>query len=211
MMRGRLITFEGIDGAGKSTHLETVQAWLKGHGLTVVVTREPGGTPIGEAIRKLLLDRTSDMNPETETLLMFAARREHIARTIVPALERGEWVLCDRFTDATRAYQGGGRGVPMERIERLADWVQQGLEPDLTFLFDVSVATAQERVGNRSPADRFEGEERAFHEKVRLAYRDLAVRYPARIRVVDAGQRPDEVKKSVEKELSRLWKEKIFI
>jgi dTMP kinase len=210
-MHGRFITLEGIDGAGKSTHLKTVQAWLEAHGLEVIVTREPGGTPIGEAVRKLLLDRTSAMDPETETLLMFAARREHIARTIRPALERGAWVLCDRFTDATRAYQGGGRGVPMERIERLADWVQQGLEPDLTFLFDVSVATAQERMGNRSPADRFEGEEGAFHEKVRQVYRDLAVRYPRRIRTVDASQRPDEVKNSVENELSRLWKEKILV
>lgn len=211
MTRGRFITLEGIDGAGKSTHLETVRAWLEAHGIDVVVTREPGGTPIGEAIRKLLLDRTSDMNPETETLLMFAARREHIARTILPALERGHWVLCDRFTDATRAYQGGGRGVPMDRIERLAEWVQQGLEPDLTFLFDISVAAAHERMGNRSPADRFEGEEGAFHEKVRRVYRELAAHNPGRIRTVDAGQGPDEVKKSLENELSRLWKEKIFI
>lgn len=210
-MRGRFITFEGIDGAGKSTHLKTVQAWLEAHGPKVIVTREPGGTPVGEAIRKLLLDRTSDMNAETETLLMFAARREHIARTIQPALERGDWVLCDRFTDATRAYQGGGRGVPMERIERLAEWVQQGLEPDLTFLFDVSVPTARERMGNRSPADRFEGEEGAFHEKVRRVYRELAARYPNRITVIDAGQRSDEVKKSLEDELSRLWKEKTFV
>ena len=210
-MRGRFITLEGIDGAGKSTHLKTVQGWLEAHGLEVVMTREPGGTPIGEAIRKLLLDRTSDMNPETETLLMFAARREHIARTIEPALERGDWVLCDRFTDATRAYQGGGRGVPMERIERLADWVQQGLEPDLTFLFDISVPTARERMGNRSPADRFESEEGAFHEKVRRVYRELAARYPNRITVIDAGQRSEEVKKSLENELSRLWKEKIHV
>lgn len=209
-MHGRFITFEGIDGAGKSTHLSTVQAWLEARGLTVVVTREPGGTPIGEAIRQLLLDRTSSMDAETEVLLMFAARREHIVRTIRPALEQGHWVLCDRFTDATRAYQGGGRGVSMARIEHLAEWVQQGLEPDLTFLFDVSVATAQQRMGGRSPADRFEGEEGAFHERVRAVYRELAVRHPARIRTVDAAGSPAEVKISLEKTLSIYCKDTLY-
>ncbi|MBX9962977.1 MAG: dTMP kinase [Burkholderiales bacterium] len=207
-MRGRFITFEGIDGAGKSTHLRTVQAWLAARGLTVVVTREPGGTPIGEAIRQLLLDRTSRMDAETEVLLMFAARHEHIVRIIRPALEQGQWVLCDRFTDATRAYQGGGRGVSMPRIESLATWVQQGLEPDLTFLFDVSVTTARQRMGERSPADRFEGEEGAFHERVRAVYRELATQNPARIRTVDAGRSPEEVQNSLEKELSSFWKAK---
>jgi dTMP kinase len=208
-MPGRFITFEGIDGAGKSTHLGTARTWLEARGLTVVVTREPGGTPIGEAIRQLLLDRTSRMDAETEVLLMFAARHEHIVRTIRPALEQGHWVLCDRFTDATRAYQGGGRGVPMARIENLAAWVQQGLEPDLTLLFDVSVTTAQQRMGGRSPADRFEGEEAVFHERVRAVYRELAERQPARIRTMDASASLAEVQKALEKELSRFWKEKI--
>lgn len=205
-MRGRFITFEGIDGAGKSTHVSAVQAWLEARGLTVVVTREPGGTPLGEAIRGLLLDRAADMAAETEVLLMFAARHEHVVRTIRPALERGHWVLCDRFTDATRAYQGGGRGVAMARIESLAEWVQQGLEPDLTLLFDVPLAIARERLGHRSPADRFEGEEGAFHEKVRAMYRELAVRFPERIYTVDAARSPSEVQASLAKVLTAFVK-----
>lgn len=209
-MRGRFITFEGIDGAGKSTHLRAVQAWLEARALTVVVTREPGGTPIGEAIRHLLLDRTSSMAAETEVLLMFAARHEHVVRTIWPALERGQWVLCDRFTDATRAYQGGGRGVAMDRIESLAEWVQQGLEPDLTFLFDVPLATARERLGYRSPADRFEGEEGAFHERVRATYRELAARFPDRIRSIDAAGSPVEIQASLERVLAAFWKATSF-
>jgi dTMP kinase len=198
-MRGRFITFEGIDGAGKSSHVQLVEAWLGAQGISVVTTREPGGTPAGEAIRGILLDRTSDLHPDTETLLMFAARREHILRRIAPALEAGQWVLCDRFTDATRAYQGGGRGVERERIEILADWVQQGLQPDLTFLFDVPVDVAQRRARQRTALDRFESEADAFHERVRNVYRQLAAESPKRIQSIDASGTPGEVKKELEK------------
>jgi dTMP kinase len=206
-MRGRFITLEGIDGAGKSSLIPGMGEWLEGHGIPVVTTREPGGTPAGEAIRALLLQGTSELHPDTETLLMFAARREHIARVIVPALEGGRWVLCDRFTDATRAYQGGGRGVERARIEILAEWVQHGLEPDLTFMFDIPVAIAHQRARGRTELDRFESEADTFHERVRNGYRELAAEAPERILVIDASKSPSEVKKELEKQLIRFMKE----
>ncbi len=207
-MRGRFITFEGIDGAGKSSHVHEVEAWLAARDIPVVTTREPGGTPAGEAIRAILLDRTAELHPETETLLMFAARREHIARVIQPALEAGQWVLCDRFTDATLAYQGGGRGVERSRIESLVEWVQQGLEPDLTILFDIPVDVAQQRARHRTTLDRFESEAEAFHDRVRNVYRQLAAECPARIRTIDASKTMDKVKKTLEIYMDNFMNEK---
>lgn len=205
-MRGRFITLEGIDGAGKSSHIPWMGAWLEGRRISVVTTREPGGTPAGEAIRALLLHSASELHPDTETLLMFAARREHLARVIVPALEAGRWVLCDRFTDATRAYQGGGRGVERARIETLADWVQHGLEPDLTIMFDIPVAIAHQRARSRTKLDRFENEADWFHERVRNVYRELASETPERIVLIDASKSPPEVKKELEERLNTYMK-----
>ncbi len=188
-MTGRFITIEGTEGAGKSSNIGFVQATLEAAGKTVVLTREPGGTPLGEAIRDLLLDHRGDgMAADTELLLMFAARAEHIAHRIRPALHQGQWVLCDRFTDATYAYQGGGRGIDVERIAALEHWVQGNLRPDLTIFLDVSVEVGLARARRRSSPDRFEREERAFHEAVRAAYLRIAAREPARVQVVDATQ-----------------------
>ena len=188
-MTGRFITIEGTEGAGKSSNIGFVQAILEAAGKTVVLTREPGGTPLGEAIRDLLLDHRGDgMAADTELLLMFAARAEHIAHRIRPALYQGQWVLCDRFTDATYAYQGGGRGIDTERIAALEHWVQGNLRPDLTIFLDVPVDVGLARARRRSSPDRFEREERAFHEAVRVAYLRIAAREPARVQVVDATQ-----------------------
>jgi len=188
-MNGRFITVEGTEGAGKTSNIAFLQARLEAAGKTVVLTREPGGTPLGEAIRDLLLTRRGDgMAVDTELLLMFAARAEHIAQLIRPALARGEWVLCDRFTDATYAYQGGGRGIDIDRIAALEHWVQGNLRPDLTIVLDVPVEVGLARAGRRSAPDRFEREQLAFHEAVRAAYRTIAAREPARVQVVDAEQ-----------------------
>lgn len=200
MARGKFITFEGLDGAGKSSHIASTAARLRARGLEVVVTREPGGTPLGERLRELLLGEP--MHVDTETLLMFAARREHVARVIEPALVQGAWVVCDRFTDATRAYQGGGRGVDAARIETLAAWVHPGLEPDLTLLFDLAPEVARQRIDGSRALDRFETEKQAFHERVRAAYRARAVAEPARFAVLDASQSVDEIDKSLEKIIS---------
>jgi dTMP kinase len=194
--RGRFITFEGIDGAGKSTHIATVAGLIRARGVEVVVTREPGGTDLGEALRALLLAEA--MHLETETLLMFAARREHVAQVISPALARGAWVLSDRFTDATFAYQGGGRGVPAEKIQALADWVHPGLTPDLTLLFDLSREIAAGRLASHRELDRFEVELTEFHERVRDAYLERAAAEPRRIRVIAAAQSSDQISKVLE-------------
>jgi dTMP kinase len=188
-MTGRFITVEGTEGAGKTSNIAFLQAALEAAGKTVLLTREPGGTPLGEAVRDLLLSHRGDgMAVDTELLLMFAARAEHIAHRIRPALMQGHWVLCDRFTDATYAYQGGGRGVDVDRIAALEHWVQGNLRPDLTILLDVPVEVGLARAGRRSVPDRFEREERAFHEAVHAAYRAIAAREPTRVRVVDAAQ-----------------------
>lgn len=189
-MTGHFITVEGGEGVGKSTNLDFIRRQLEAAGKTVVVTREPGGTPLGEQIRALLLDHRQDgMTPDTELLLMFAARAEHLARVIRPALSEGKWVLCDRFTDATYAYQGGGRGIAGQRIAALEDWAQGSLRPDLTLLLDAPVAVGMARAGKRGgDADRFEQEEHAFFEKVRRSYLDQAQRDPGRYRVIDATQ-----------------------
>jgi dTMP kinase len=185
-MRGRFITLEGMDGAGKSTHLPWMAERL-GQRAAVCLTREPGGTPLGERLRTLLLDPAQDPHPETEALLMFGARREHLARVVVPALEAGQWVLCDRFTDATFAYQGWGRGVPLGKLEVLERWVQDDLKPDLTFYFDLSPELARARIANTRDLDRFEQEQLAFFERVRAGYLTRARSDPGRIRVIDAA------------------------
>ena len=195
MSRGKLITLEGIDGAGKSTHLEGIGDLLRSRGKDVVVTREPGGTPLGEKLRAVLLSQA--MNIETETLLMFAARREHIAQVIAPALAKGLWVVSDRFTDATYAYQGAGGGVAKDRIAVLERWVNGGLLPDLTLVFDVPVEVARARLP-KNRKDRFESENMAYFERVRAGYLERAAAEPRRVRVVD-GRRPlSEVEKEVE-------------
>lgn len=181
---GKFITLEGVDGAGKSTHVGFVADWLRQQGREVVVTREPGGTPLGETLRELLLHR--DMDPDTELLLMFAARQEHLAALIRPALARGAWVVSDRFTDASYAYQCGGRGIAPERIAALEAWVQQGFAPDLTLLFDVSPDVAEARRSAARAADRFEREADSFFTRVRNAYLERARAEPRRIRVLDA-------------------------
>lgn len=183
-MAGRFITFEGIDGAGKSTHIDFVARQLQAAGREVVLTREPGGTPLGEALRTLLLQQP--MSARTETLLMFAAREEHLAQVIRPALAADRWVLCDRFTDATYAYQHGGRSLPAEAIAALERWVHADLQPDLTLLFDVDPAIAQTRRAAARAADRFETEQLEFFTRVRNAYLDRAQRDPQRFRVIDS-------------------------
>jgi dTMP kinase len=195
--RGKFITLEGVDGAGKSTHLAWIAERLRAGGREVVVTREPGGTPLGERLRELLL--AEPMHIETETMLMFAARREHLARVIEPALVAGCWVLSDRFTDATYAYQGGGRGLPLDRIAALERWVHGDLQPDLTLYFDLSIVVARQRLAaSQAAPDRFEREASGFFERVRSAYLERAAANPHRIRVIDAAQPLDDVKKSLE-------------
>ena len=194
--RGKFITLEGMDGAGKSTHIPNIIAALKARGVEVVSTREPGGTRLGEQLRALLLHDV--MHPETETLLMFAARREHIANVIEPALKRGAYVLSDRFTDATYAYQCGAKGVASSKIKQLEKWVQGSLQPDLTLLFDVPVEISMKRLTTAREPDKFEREDAQFFEKLRHAYLTRAKENPARFRVIDANQALDKVKVLVE-------------
>lgn len=195
MSRGVFITLEGVDGAGKSTHLEWLSEQFRGRGRTVRVSREPGGTPLGERLRDLLLN--SPMHAETEALLMFAARREHLACVIQPALEAGEVVISDRFTDASYAYQCGGRGLPEARLELLETWVHAGLQPDLTLLFDVAREVAGARRRAVREPDRFERERADFHDRVRQAYLRRASRYPQRIKVIDANQCVEGVRRQL--------------
>jgi dTMP kinase len=202
MTRGRFITFEGLDGAGKSTHIAATAERLRARGVEVIVTREPGGTPLGERLRELVLSEA--MHLETETLLMFAARREHIARVIEPAILRGAWVVCDRFTDATRAYQGGGRGVDAGKIEALANWVHPDLRPDLTFLFDLPPEVARARISGQRTLDRFELEKADFHLRVRQRYLEFAHAEPERFRIVNAASSEAEIDVILEKELSTI-------
>lgn len=197
MSKAKFITFEGVDGAGKSTHLSWFADTLRGQGLDVLVTREPGGTPLGERLREILLNQP--MHAETEALLMFAARREHIEQVIRPALSGGTWVISDRFSDASFAYQGGGRGVPVSKLEQLEQWTHGGFQPDLTLLFDIPVEVARQRLSNNLSLDRFEQEQAVFFEKVRLAYLDRYARYPQRFALIDAAQSLEQVKVSLEK------------
>lgn len=198
-IKGKFITVEGGEGAGKSTNLELIKELLEAAGHPVLFTREPGGTPLGEEIRAMLLGHRHDgMAPETELLLMFGARAEHLNRKIIPALNAGTWVLCDRFTDATYAYQGGGRGIAPERIQSLEQWVQHGLRPDLTLLLDLPVEVGLERVGRRSAPDRFESEARHFFQSVRACYLDIAKKEPERVKVIDASVPLPKVQSQIE-------------
>lgn len=198
--RGRFITVEGGEGVGKSTNIEALVSAIEATGITVVQTREPGGTELAEAIRELLLaPREEAVDPRCELLMMFAARAQHLSQLIVPALERGHWVVCDRFTDATRAYQGGGRGMPMDAINDLARWVHGDLDPDATVLLDVDVETGMARALARSEADRFEQEKMTFFEQVRRSYLALAEAEPERFHLIDAGQALESVRADVER------------
>jgi dTMP kinase len=201
MTAGRFITFEGIDGAGKSTHIGWVTELLKNAGKTVVSSREPGGTPLGEKLRELLLHEKMDL--ETEALLMFASRREHIAQVIEPALARGDWVLSDRFTDASFAYQGGGRGLPRAKLDELERWVHPRLQPDLTLLFDVPLEVARERLDATRTLDKFESEEAAFFERCRNEYLRRAAASSGRIVVIDSTRSIDEVRASLRAALEK--------
>ena len=200
--RGKLITFEGIDGAGKSSHLADVAAFLGNHGRTVLVTREPGGTPLGEKLRELLLHQA--MHFETEALLMFAARREHLERVIEPALRRSDWLVCDRFSDATYAYQSGGRGLDRLKFAQLEQWVHPHLQPDLTLLFDLPSTIAGRRIAAQArDLDRFEQERADFHERVRHAYLERAAAAPQRMQVIDAAQAPEVIRKLIQETIAR--------
>jgi dTMP kinase len=189
MTVGKFITLEGGEGLGKTTNVRFIQQWLEKQGLTVLVTREPGGTVLAEKLRALLLETGIEpISEKTELLLMFAARAQHLSQVIQPALERGEWVLCDRFTDATYAYQGGGRNMDVNTIAWLAQWVQDGLQPDLTLLFDAPIEMGIERAKQRGALDRFENEQLSFFNRVRNAYLQQAHQHPERIKVIDAAQ-----------------------
>ncbi len=207
-MSGRFVTVEGGEGAGKTTQIGFMREYLERRGCRVMATREPGGTPLGEEIRALLLGhRHEGMAPTAETLLMFAARAEHVDQVVRPALGAGCWVLCDRFTDATYAYQGGGRGLPLERIAVLEEWVQGALRPDLTLLLDLPVAVGLARAGRRGAADRFEVEEVEFFERVRAVYLERASHDPDRCRIVDASRPVEAVRAEVETVLAE-WLER---
>ncbi len=202
---GKFITVEGIEGAGKSSNLSFIQRLLEAAGKQVVFTREPGGTSLGEEVRDLLLGhKHTGMADDTELLLMFGARAEHLASVISPALESGNWVLCDRFTDASYAYQGGGRGIAWDRIRVLEQWVQGGLRPDLTLLLDLPVDVGLERAGKRSEPDRFEREAEAFFGRVRDAYLRIAADEPERVRLVDASLPLPQVQAQIATALGRL-------
>lgn len=200
-MSGRFITFEGIDGAGKSTQIAAAVSWLSGKGVSVVQTREPGGTPLAEKLRELVLHEP--MHLETEALLMFAARREHLAARIEPALQAGQWVVCDRFSDATYAYQVGGRGLAAAQFEQLERWVHPTRQPDLTFLFDLDPSIAAARMAaSRSEGDRFEREQTEFFARVRAAYLERAGQCAGRFHVLDATQPADRVRSAMERVLA---------
>lgn len=202
--RGRFITFEGIDGAGKSSQIEAVVSVLRERGIAVEQSREPGGTPLGERLRDLLLHEP--MHLETEAMLMFAARREHVARLIEPALSAGRWVVCDRFSDATFAYQVGGRGLDAAKFDVLESWVHPGLQPDLTLLFDLPPEVAASRVRSTGVnPDRFEREQRDFFVRVRDAYLERARRAPQRICIIDADRSPEQIRAQIEAIVAERW------
>ncbi|KGK42264.1 thymidylate kinase [Nitrincola sp. A-D6] len=203
-MRGCFITLEGVEGVGKTTNLEYIHQRLKAAGKTVVVTREPGGTAMAEEIRELLLQqRAESVSEMAELLLMFAARAQHLHSLIIPALEQGQWVLCDRFTDATYAYQGGGRGVSQSLISTLESMVQASLRPDLTLLLDLPVEQGLERARNRSTPDRFEAEKQRFFEAVRQTYLDRATAEPERFAVIDASVDLAQVQAQISQQLQQ--------
>ena len=198
MERGKFITIDGVEGAGKSTQIEFICEYLKVKGVDVILTREPGGTDIGEKIRTLLLSNsTGKMHADTELMLMFAARNEHIQNKIMPALKQGDWVLSDRFTDASYAYQGGGRGLDVSRIAQLEQWVSQDFTPDMTLLLDVPVEIGMSRVESRGKKDRIELEATDFFNRVRQAYIDRSEQFPERIKLIDSSQTVEHTKQQI--------------
>jgi dTMP kinase len=200
--RGKFITFEGIDGAGKSTHIGYVEDFLGRRGKLVTASREPGGTPLGERLRELVLHEK--MHLETEALLMFASRREHIAQVIEPNLAEGRWVLSDRFTDASFAYQSGGRGLAREKLEALERWVHPDLQPDLTLLFDVPLEVARERLDATRTLDKFEREQAEFFERCRAEYLRRAAQFPQRIVVIDSTRAIEAIRAELTEVLEKL-------
>ena len=205
--KAQFITLEGSEGVGKTTNLEHIKALLTDAGIEFIVTREPGGTELGERLRELLLGHKHDgMADETELLMMFASRAEHLHKVIKPALDKGKWVLCDRFTDATYAYQGGGRGIDNQRIKILEDYVQGECRPDLTLLLDAPIEVGRERAGKRSAPDRFEKEQTDFFNNVRDAYLQRAKDEPDRMKVIDASLELDAVKKQITEQINNFLK-----
>ncbi|MBA3023694.1 MAG: dTMP kinase [Gammaproteobacteria bacterium] len=202
MNKARFITFEGVDGAGKSTGLEWFANALRERGIDLLVTREPGGTPLGEKLRELVLHEA--MHAETEAMLMFASRREHVEQVIRPALQRGTWVISDRFSDASFAYQGGGRGVPVAKLEQLEQWTHGDLQPDLTLLFDIPIEVARERLSNNASLDKFEREQGEFFDKVRQAYLARVAKTPDRYAVIRAERSLKEVQQQLADVLAAL-------
>lgn len=204
-MKAKFITLDGIDGAGKSTNLNTIRLWFEQHQLPVLFTREPGGTAVGEALRQILLDPHTEVNARTETLLMFAARQQHLDSVIKPALAAGTHVVSDRFTDATFAYQGGGRDIPLTDIAVLENWVQQGLHPDLTLLLDIPLTVAQQRLAQNEHPDRFEQLDSDFFERTRQTYLNRAASAPERYRVIQSDQPLTDVAAQISHSLSQLF------
>ncbi len=204
-MKAKFITLDGIDGAGKSTNLNTIRLWFEQHQLPVLFTREPGGTAVGEALRQILLDPHTEVNARTETLLMFAARQQHLDSVIKPALAAGTHVVSDRFTDATFAYQGGGRDIPLTDIVVLENWVQQGLHPDLTLLLDIPLTVAQQRLAQNEHPDRFEQLDSDFFERTRQTYLNRAASAPERYRVIQSDQPLTDVAAQISHSLSQLF------
>lgn len=205
VVAGQFITIEGTEGVGKSTNMAFIENWLKNAGKEMVITREPGGTELGEKLRNVLLDaKEQSMCDDTELLLMFAARAQHLQEVIKPALSAGKWVLCDRFTDSTYAYQGGGRGIDMTRIAELEQWVQGNLRPDMTFILDLPVDVGLERAGKRSTPDRFELEKHDFFNKVRDTYLSLAAIQPERYAIIDASPEISQVQASIQAVLEKM-------
>ena len=196
-MRGKFITIEGQDGAGKSTNVSAMKEYLSSNSIDFIHTREPGGTELGEKLRELLLNSSESIADKSELLMMFAARAQHIESVIEPALSSGTWVLCDRFTDASYAYQGAGRGISFDDIALLESYVQQGLAPDLTLVLDLPVQLSEQRAGQRSAPDRFEQQQQDFKQKVRDCYLRRAQDEPTRMKVIDASKPLDDVKASV--------------
>lgn len=202
-MKAKFITLDGIDGAGKSTNLDTIRTWFEKHQLPVLFTREPGGTAIGEALRELLLNPATRANARTETLMIFAARQQHLDEVIKPALAQGMHVVSDRFTDATFAYQGGGRSLPLADIAVLENWVQQGLQPDLTLLLDVPLAVAQQRLSHNTSPDRFEQLDTNFFEHTRQVYLDRAATAPQRYAIINSSLQLDAVAEQINQSLAQ--------
>ncbi len=210
MARGKFITVEGIEGTGKSTNIAFLVSLIEDEGIPVIRTREPGGTPMAEKIREILLQKDQEALPEiAESLLFFASRSLHLRNKIMPALDSGHWVVCDRFTDASRAYQGSGRGLGAERIEQLANWVQDGLEPDLTLLLDAPAEIGMQRTAQRGNADRMDSEELSFYRQVRKAYLALAEKHPQRIAVLDASKSLADVQSAIAARMKLLFDEKL--